>query len=65
MEEFILVEDKLVASRRFYDSNVSEYNTLIDVFPNNIIASICDFKEIELFKIDVGENFSSKVNMEK
>lgn len=65
IDELILVEDKLAASRRFYDSNVSEYNTFIGMFPNNIIASMGGFKEMELFKIDVGENFSSKINMEK
>ncbi len=65
MDELILVEDKLAASRRFYDSNVSAYNTLIGVFPNNIIASMFGFEEMELFKIDVGENFSSKINMGK
>jgi len=64
MEELILVEDKIAASRRFYDSNVNEYNTLIDVFPNNMIASMFGFKEMELFKIDVGENFSSKISVE-
>ena len=64
MEEIILIEDKIAASRRFYDSNVNEYNTLIDVFPNNLFASMFGFKEMELFKIDVGENFGSKINME-
>lgn len=64
MEELILVEDKIAAARRFYDSNVNEYNTLIDVFPNNLFASMFGFEEMELFKIDVGENFGSKVNVE-
>ena len=65
MEELILVEDKIAASRRFYDSNVNEYNTLIEVFPNNIMASMFGFERMELFKIDVGENFSSKINMDE
>ena len=64
MEELILIEDKIAASRRFYDSNVSEYNTLIETFPNNLIASMFGFENIELFKIDVGENFASKVNLD-
>lgn len=63
MEELILAEDKIAASRRFYDSNVSEYNTLIKTFPNNIISSMFGFKECELFKIDVGENFASKIEL--
>lgn len=64
MEELILIEDKIAASRRFYDSNVNEYNTLIGVFPNNLFASMLGFKEMELFKIDVGDNFSSKISMD-
>lgn len=63
MEELVLIEDKIAASRRFYDSNVSEYNTLIEVFPNNIIANAFGFKKVELFKIDVGEGFTSKIEM--
>ena len=62
MEELVLIEDKIAASRRFYDSNVSEYNTVISTFPNNIVSSIFGFKEMEMFKIDVGENFASKIN---
>ena len=65
MEELILVEDKIAASRRFYDSNVSHYNTLIGTFPNNMMASMFGFEEMELFKIDVGESFASKINMDK
>lgn len=63
MEELILIEDKIAASRRFYDSNVSKYNTLIEVFPNNIFASIFKFKKMELFKIDVGERIATKISI--
>lgn len=64
MEELVLIEDKIAASRRFYDSNVNEYNTLIGVFPNNLFASMFGFHEMELFKIEVGENFGAKISME-
>ena len=30
MDELVLVEDKIVASRRFYDSNVNLYNTALE-----------------------------------
>jgi len=63
MEELVLIEDKIAASRRFYDSNVSEYNTIISVFPNNVVASMFGFKEMELFKIDVGENINVSINV--
>ena len=64
MEELVIAEDKIAASRRFYDSNVTLYNNLIQVFPNNIIAALGSFKKCELFKIDVGENFSQKINFD-
>jgi len=64
MEELVLIEDKIAAARRFYDSNVNEYNTLIGMFPNNLFASTFGFTEMELFKIDVGENFDSKIDVQ-
>ena len=57
MEELILVEDKIAASRRFFDSNVTRYNTIISTFPNVLIAKVFGFEEMELFKIDTGDNF--------
>lgn len=65
MEELVLIEDKIAASRRFYDSNVSKYNTLIEMFPNNLFAFMFSFKRMELFKIDVGERFASKIKMDE
>lgn len=63
MEELILIEDKIAASRRFYDSNVSEYNTLIESFPNKLVASMFGFEYMKLFKIDVGESLASKLDL--
>ena len=62
MDEIVLVEDKLVASRRFYDSNVNEYNTAISIFPGNWVASLCEFKRHTLFKIDAGENINVDIS---
>ena len=56
MLQLVDVEDRLVAARRIYDSNVNIYNTTIEVFPNNILANVFGFKREELFKIDAGEN---------
>ena len=56
MSQLVDVEDRLVAARRIYDSNVNIYNTTIEVFPTNLLANIFGFKREELFKIDAGEN---------
>jgi LemA protein len=60
MEELVYVEDKIVAARRMYDSNVNLYNTKVEVFPDNLVASTFGFEKEELFKIDANE----KINIE-
>ncbi len=44
-------ENKIQASRRFYNSNVSDLNTSIQVFPNNLIAKMFNFIEQEFFEL--------------
>lgn len=45
-------EDKIQASRRFYNGNVRDYNTKLQVFPTNIFASMFGFTAREFFDID-------------
>ncbi len=63
MDELVLIEDKIVASRRFYDSNVNLYNTALEVWPTNVIAKLYEFKKEPLFKIDAGERIAVKVEL--
>lgn len=44
-------EDKVQAARRFYNSNVRDFNTLLEVFPANAIASTFGFQKMEFFEI--------------
>lgn len=44
-------EDKIQASRRFYNGNVRDFNTKLQVFPTNIFASMLGFKAREFFGI--------------
>jgi len=44
-------EDKIQAARRFYNANVRDFNTKIEVFPNNVIAAKLAFKKYEFFEI--------------
>jgi LemA protein len=48
-------EDKIQASRRFYNGNVRDFNTKIEIFPNNIFAGILNFTKREFFGMDEGE----------
>ena len=45
-------EDKIQASRRFYNGGVRDLNTKIQSFPDNIFASMFGFKEREFFEVE-------------
>ena len=49
--ELVDTEDKIQASRRFYNGGVRELNTRILVFPNNIFANNLGFSEREFFEV--------------
>jgi LemA protein len=48
-------ENKIQAARRFYNSNVMEYNTKINIVPANVIASMFSFTEKEFFELGEGD----------
>ena len=45
-------ENKVQAARRFYNGNVLDYNTKIDTFPTNLIATAFGFKKEEFFGLE-------------
>ena len=45
-------EDRIAASRRFYNANVRTFNTSIQSFPSNVVAGTFHFKEAEYFEAD-------------
>ncbi len=47
-------ENKIQAARRFYNSNVRDLNTKIEVFPSNIIAGMFHFTKMEFFQLEEG-----------
>jgi LemA protein len=50
-EELSDTENKIQAARRFYNSNVMDFNTRQEVFPASIIASMFGFVKAEFFEI--------------
>ncbi len=52
--ELVDTEDKIQASRRFYNGSARDLNTKIKVFPTSIFAGMLGFKTREFF--EVGEN---------
>ncbi|MBP7821161.1 LemA family protein [Candidatus Saccharibacteria bacterium] len=55
-DELVDTEDKIQASRRFYNGSVRELNTKIKVFPNNVFAGMLGFSEKEFFELDDASN---------
>ncbi len=50
-EQLIHTEDRIQASRRFYNGNVRDLNTRIEVFPTNLIASAFNFQPVGFFEV--------------
>ena len=48
-------EDKIQAARRFYNGNVRDLNTAIQVFPGNVIAGTFGFKPLDFFQLDASD----------
>jgi LemA protein len=44
-------ENKIMASRRFYNSTVQELNTSVESFPGNVIAGSFNFSKMDLFEL--------------
>ena len=54
-DELADTENKIQASRRFYNGNVRDFNTKLQVFPTNLIANSLSFKKYEFFQAAEGE----------
>ena len=50
-EELSDTENKIQASRRFYNANVMDFNTKQEVFPVNLMVSAFGFQKAEFFEI--------------
>ncbi|MET0980032.1 MAG: LemA family protein [Candidatus Saccharimonadales bacterium] len=51
-QELVDTEDKIQASRRFYNGGVRDLNTKIQVFPNNVFAGMLGFVQREFFEVE-------------
>jgi len=45
-------EDKVMASRRFYNGGVRDLNTKVQTVPTNIVASMAGIKQREFFEVE-------------
>ncbi|EKE14380.1 MAG: LemA-like protein [uncultured bacterium] len=51
-DELADTENKIQASRRFYNGNVRDFNTKLQVFPTNMVGGMLGFKQFEFFEIE-------------
>ena len=51
-QELVDTEDKIQASRRFYNGGVRDLNTKIQTFPANIVAGMFNFQAKECFEVE-------------
>lgn len=51
-QELSNTEDRIQAAVRFYNGNVRENNTRVDMFPASVIANMFNFDKRDYFKVD-------------
>lgn len=55
MDELSDIENKIAASRRFFNNATAEYNTAVQQFPAVLIAGALKFDKEEFFELDEAE----------
>ncbi len=60
-DEISDTENKIQASRRFYNGNVRDFNIKIQVFPTNMIAESLKFHKYDFFQAEAGEKENVQV----
>src|SRR3989338_1547178 len=51
-DELSDTENKIQAARRFYNTNIMAFNTMIESFPTNLIAGQFGFQKSEFFELN-------------
>ncbi len=60
-DEISDTENKIQASRRFYNGNTRDFNIKVETFPTNLIAGQLGFKKYEFFQAAEGEKQNVQV----
>ena len=61
-DELSDTENKIQASRRFYNGNVRDFNTKLQTFPTNIFGRMLGFTNFEFFEASEAEKENVKVS---
>lgn len=49
------IEEVIQSARRYYNAVVRDFNTKLEIFPNNIFAGMFNFKKRDFFQLDIPE----------
>lgn len=60
-DEISDTENKIQASRRFYNGNTRDFNIKVETFPTNLIAGHLGFKKYDFFQASEGEKQNVQV----
>lgn len=52
MNQLASIENDIVNGRKYYNGAVKQYNILVESFPSNIIASIFNYKKMQMFQTE-------------
>lgn len=52
MSQLSRVEDEILNSRKYYNAVVTEFNTMCEAFPSNIVAKWFKFQKSTLFEVE-------------
>lgn len=63
MDELSDTENKIQASRRFYNGMARDFNTKMETFPNNVFAGMLKFTKYEFFEADESEKENVEVKL--
>lgn len=61
-QELVDAEDKIQAARRFYNGQVRDFNTKLQVFPTNLVGNLLGFKKYEFYDAPEVANATPEVN---
>ena len=59
------IEEKIAYARQFYNRNVAEFNTKIQVFPSVMVAGMFNFERFEFFEAEEGAREAPSVSFGK
>ncbi len=62
-QELVDTEDKIQASRRFYNGGVRDLNIKIETFPVNIVAGMFGFTKREFFEVEDRQSIETPVEV--